>query len=80
MERTKAIMTSSFFGVPREAKEADENGPAQEEGEGEGEGTLVSSLADEPPPKRSKTTAAKVDIMDRVSYLFLSLSFNAAPA
>jgi hypothetical protein len=60
-------MASAFFGGPRGAKDADENDPAQEEEEGEG--TFVSSLADEPPPKRSKTTPASVDVVEKVSYL-----------
>ena len=62
MDRTKATKSSTFFGGPSETKDADENDPAPEEGGG----TFVSSLADEPAPKRSKTTAASVDIMEKV--------------
>ena len=62
--------TTTFFGGPREVEDADENAPAQEE---EGEETFMSSLTDEPPQKRNKTTAANVDIMDKVSYLPFSL-------
>jgi hypothetical protein len=78
MERTRATKASTFFGVPREAKDTDENGPAQEEEEGEG--TLVSTLPDEPPPKRSKTIAANVDIVEKVCCLFHSLSCVLATA
>jgi hypothetical protein len=65
IERTKAPKTIAFGG-PREDKDADEDVPAQEE---EGEGTFVSSIADEPPRKRSKTAPAIVDVMDKVSHL-----------
>jgi chromosome transmission fidelity protein 18 len=70
MDRTKTIKSSTFFGGPSETKDADENGTALEEGEG----TFVSSLADEPAPKRSKTTAASVDIVEKVGRLHSSRS------
>jgi len=64
MERTRTTKASTFFGGAREAKDADGNDPPREDGEG----MFVSSyVADEPPPKRNKTTAADVDAMEKVS-------------
>jgi hypothetical protein len=66
IERTKSTKSSTFFGSSREAKDTNENDPAQEHGE---ETLVSSSAAGEPPRKRSKTAAADVDVMEKVGYI-----------
>ncbi|KAH9981098.1 P-loop containing nucleoside triphosphate hydrolase protein [Lactifluus volemus] len=66
IERTKTTKSSTFFGgatSARAADDRDDNNPSREEGEGM---FVSSAMADEPPRKRNKTTAAAdADVMEK---------------